>query len=237
MAEKLIIIEGPSGSGKSLIVSEVQIRRRRLGQKTFAARLMPSQKPIENTTLIDKRAIKELLGVNLNFEESSHYPVSRLEITAGKLLSCETLLFKAALALRDESGADVLGIRSAISQTAIYQLAGEAASERGEEGDEERAKWAKEAAEKTKQALLNDKFLGKIDGIIHLERRVRSAPTTGRTGMAGLEDREGEHIASVIDWIQTRRSIPVLKVDVNSHIDNNTRGKEITKTMEFINSL
>ncbi len=236
MPEKLFFLEGPSGSGKTKFANALQRELSSLGESVEITRGMPSQKDDENARL--PIAVRnEVRGLRLNFHEASRLPIPQLEVIKDRLLRCGSLLFKGALNLRDESAHDILVNRSGISQTAIFLLAEEVASERGEEGDGERVVWARQAQAQSREALLNDWVLARVNGIIHLEKRVTDAPAYGRGGMTGLEEREGYYISSVIDGIREKRNIPLLRFDINDYLRSLKIGQEITMARDFIRDL
>lgn len=223
MGEKLFIVEGASGSGKSSLCSYLSKER---GYKVI--RGMPSQYPKENLDLTHRA--REILGTaNLNFKEALKLPFDMGTDLVERSSKVATLQFKEAKRAMNQ-GDTVLLKRSMFSLMGHVRLAYLISHA---QSDEHLAKWSKQKGEDLYNEAHRIGLMG-VNGIIFLESTFWA--NRKQSGISGFEAMESILIDRIINEVTHGNGfkIPLLQMNPNEYGDDEGLQRMVNRAEYFI---
>ena len=201
MQERLYIVEGPSKSGKSTLLSELE-----KDENIKVIRGMPSQHPKENKFLV-KKAYELIKGNRLNFRACLDLPPEEGMDLMTRCIRISKLQFSEAMR-QTQGGYTIFLNRSIISLIALNRLASDIAIKRK---NEKLASWSFRSSE---NAMCASQLAG-VRGIIFITEPYNPALKDIKDGMSGLELSETNFLSQVIDELRRPSKIPLLNLNPN----------------------
>lgn len=185
MKGKLYVIEGPTGSGKDYLLGGLKA-------KGYASlRGSPSQNK-KNNEVLSEEARKILGNTDLNIKKILLMNVTERDVILTKYILSAKAQMNYAVKLKNKTDALFLN-RSLISVMSHIKI-------------------FPNADNLLKLFADLEDFISQIDGIILMTEPYKGVE---RTGMTGLEKMEGKFIKEIIEDMEKKINIPVLKMNAN----------------------
>lgn len=203
MAGKLIVVEGASGSGKSMLLSE-------LAKNSTVMRGIASQDSLENRNLEPKA--RSIIGLMpLDFKSTLEMRSNVRKDLLQRAVEVARIQYKKAVDLKND-GRDVFLNRSFVSLLALLRIAQQIGELRM---DDDIVNSSLGFTSRINRLMREVRFESETDGFILMEHPYRG-PVREREGMVSFEQTESRLIGLLVRNFSQDSGIPLLTLDANT---------------------